>query len=89
MQSGGGLMQSGGGLMQSGGRPSLPAIPDQGRPLGARPSQSPHANWEPSTYRTRQPQPHHKKAKEWNVPRIVLVAAFLVAVVVAIWIAVT
>ncbi|MBA2539437.1 MAG: hypothetical protein H0V17_07375, partial [Deltaproteobacteria bacterium] len=84
------LMQSGPQiqpLLPSGGqRPSLPALPDPMRPLAPQQGQP---NWEPSTYRTRQPQPAPSQKESWNVPRVVLVAAFLVAVVVAIWIAVT
>ncbi len=103
MQSGGNpqlqrdpLMQSGGNpqlqrdpLMQSGGnpqlqrRPSLPALPDPARPVGQHPQ-----NWEPSTYRTR-PPPVEQQGPAWNVPRILLIAAVLIAVAAAILIAVT
>jgi len=89
------LLQSGGNpLLQSGGnprRPALPALPDPGRPVGQRPTPAtgprPQQNWEPSTYRTR-PQDKQVKEATYNVPRILLVAAFLVAIVTAILIAV-
>jgi hypothetical protein len=103
LQSGGNpLMQSGGhaplqrdGLMQSGGnppllqsRPSLPALPDPARPVGQHPNA--RQNWEPSTYRTRQPpRGEDPQSSSWNVPRILIVTAILIAIAVAILIAVT
>ena len=88
------LLQSGGNptLLQSGGRPSLPALPDPSRPVGQRPQpqSGPRAqqNWDPQTYRTRPPQKPAKEPSNYNVPRILLVVAFLVAILVAVLIAV-
>lgn len=90
------LLQSGQNpLLQSGpNRPRLPANPDQQWPVGVRPQapgsgQGARQNWEPSTYRTRQAQPKHKQQKSWNVPRLLIVFCFLIAIGLAIWIAVT
>ena len=82
------LMQSGGNpLRQSAGAPRLPAMPDPARPVGQHPAN--RQNWEPSTYRTRTPQPEPQVSSSWNVPRILLVAAVLIAVAAAVMIAVT
>jgi serine/threonine protein kinase len=77
-------------------RPSIPAMPDGQWPVAIRPSaplpqqnRGAQQNWEPSTYRTRAAQPKHMEKKSLNWPRIVIALAFLVAIVVAIWIAVT
>jgi len=81
MQSGPNPLLQSQPLMQSGR--GLPALPNPAWPIGQQ-------HWEPSTYRTRTPPTKVKETRpgSWNVPRILLVTAFVVAIVAAVLIAV-